>query len=226
MPDTFWDTPPIVLNPRHPARATVLWLHGLGADGEDFVGVAESLQLADDLSVRHILPHAPRRPVTVNQGLMMRAWYDIALDGPRWVPNDDDLRQSVQAVNLLIDQEIAQGISPEKIFIAGFSQGGAVALTAGTRYASPLGGILALSTYLPLPHELLPPPQSNPRNPDIFMGHGVSDPVIPYARGEASRQSLMNQGYAVEWHSYPMAHSVCLDEIHDMAQWFGARLSK
>lgn len=218
---SFWDHPPLYLEPSgQPAKACIIWLHGLGANGEDFAPVAEALALP---YVRHILPHAPQRPVTHNQGRIMRAWYDIALDGEKWLPNDQDLLCSAQAVVRLINTQQAQGIAPEYLFVAGFSQGGAVALAATTRYPSQLGGVLALSTYLPLPDEL-PDAASKPHALPIFMAHGKQDPVIEWCRGDQSRRHLEQHGYSVTWHSYPMAHSVCLDEMHDMAQWLGSRL--
>ncbi len=214
----FWDRNPIILEPAIPASALVIWLHGLGADGEDFVTVANSLGLRD---VRHILPHAPHRPITVNQGMIMRAWYDIALEGTHWIPSDRDLLDSVAAVDQLIAQQ-ATGLRADKIFLAGFSQGGAVALAAATRHTPHIGGVLALSTYLPLPDQLPPP---NTSKLPIFMAHGREDPVIEYSRAEHSREILEAAGYPVSWHEYPMPHSVCPEEIRDMAHWLRQQLN-
>lgn len=218
LPDRFWDHSPLVLEPTTPVKALIIWLHGLGADGDDFAAVAESLELE---GVRHLLPYAPRRPVTVNQGMIMRAWYDIALEGSRWLPNDEELLVSVQAVNHLVDQQLATGLRANKIFLAGFSQGGAVALATGTRHASHLGGVLALSTYLPLIEQL--PTAHSPALP-IFMAHGRQDPVIDRSHAQRSHQILEAAGYPVTWHEYPIPHSVCLEEIHDMAHWLKPRL--
>jgi phospholipase/carboxylesterase len=223
--DRFWDSPPVVLEPKVPARAALFWLHGLGADGNDFVAVAETLARTHP-AIRHILPHAPRRPLTLNQGMVMRAWYDIALEGERWVPNDDDLLISCAAIQHLIENEVQRGLPARNIFIAGFSQGGAIALTTGTRMPVSLGGILALSTYLPLSHELAQ--RSHPANRalPIFMAHGTQDPVIPWTQGNRSRQFLERAGYPVTWHSYPMPHSVCEEEIRDMTAWLAPHLTE
>ncbi len=213
-PGTFWDQAPIVLEPSGiPASACVVWLHGLGADGQDFVPVAQAMA---SNGVRHILPHAPRRPVTLNQGMVMRAWYDIALDGTRWIPNDDDLLASSRAVADILRAQMAQGMDPWRLFLAGFSQGGAVALACATHEFQQLGGVLALSTYLPMPDTL--PSAGTPPLP-IFMAHGTDDGVISWERGQRSQLTLQQAGYPVTWHSYPMAHSVCLEEIQDMTDW-------
>ena len=198
---------PIILqtgkNPQH----SIIWLHGLGADGQDFVPIAEELKLP--VAVRYIFPHAPMRPVTINGGFVMRAWYDITGQNMAAQQDAAGIRASQALVETLIAREAAHGIAPQNIFLAGFSQGGAIALHTALRQDAPLGGVLALSTYLPLaetaPREIL---EQSRRTP-VFMAHGLGDQVIPYSMGANSRESLQGLGYAVEWHEYAMQHSVC-----------------
>jgi phospholipase/carboxylesterase len=199
-------------------NAAVIWLHGLGADGHDFEPVVPELQLPARLAVRFVFPHAPIRPVTLNQGLRMRAWYDIAqLGGGR--EDDAGIRSSQHSLEELIEREGARGIAPRRVVLAGFSQGGAIALQTGLRYRERLAGILALSTYLPLAATVAT--ERNTAHPDmpIFMAHGIHDPMIPLERAERSREALEKLGYPIEWHTYPMPHSVCLQEISDIAAW-------
>jgi phospholipase/carboxylesterase len=195
----------------------------LGADGEDFVPIAGELKLP--VAVRYIFPHAPQRPVTINGGLVMRAWYDIA--GPSIAAQQDaaGIRASQIAVEALIAQEIARGISPGNLFLAGFSQGGAIALHTALRQTAPLGGVLALSTYLPLADSAVREVLASTRATPIFMAHGRSDPVIPYALGAFSRDALLEFGYAVEWHEYAMQHSVCEEELRDIEAWLTRQMS-
>jgi phospholipase/carboxylesterase len=214
--------PPTVLQTGKNPQYSIIWLHGLGADGQDFVPIADELQLS--IAVRYIFPHAPMRPVTINGGFVMRAWYDIA--GQRMDAQQDaaGIRASQSLMQALIAQEVAHGIVPRNIFLAGFSQGGAIALHTALRQTVPLGGVLALSTYLPLaesaPIELLEQTKATP----IFMAHGRSDPVIPYTLGVASRDSLLKFGYQVEWHEYAMQHSVCEEELRDIAAWLSLQI--
>jgi len=194
--------------------ASIIWLHGLGADGHDFEPIVPELKLAKPL--RFVFPHAPVRPVTINQGMRMRAWYDILQFGGG--PEDDaGIRASQGLVEELIAKEKKKGLPAEKIVMAGFSQGGAIALQAALRYPERLAGVLALSTYLPqaasLQSERSPANQGIP----IFMAHGSYDDIIPLRRAEESRKLLEAAGYPVEWHEYPMPHSVCAEEIADMA---------
>lgn len=202
--------------------AAVIWMHGLGADGNDFVPVVQELDLAGAPVIRFVFPHAPMRPVTINNGYVMRAWYDVSfgdLEGKRRQADEGGLRASQAAVNALIEREISRGISSNSIVLAGFSQGGAVALQAGLRYPQPLAAIIALSTYLPLAESLpLEAASANAAIP-VFMAHGTHDPVIPYAMGSGSQQLLEKMGYRVEWHDYAMQHSVCLEEIRDIGAW-------
>ena len=202
--------------------ATVIWMHGLGADGNDFAPMVPELRLSSAPAIRFMFPHAPMIPVTINNGYVMRAWYDISygdLEGKSRQADEKGVRASQAEIEKLIAREVARGIRANKIVIAGFSQGGAIALHTGLRHAAPLAGIMALSTYLPAPHTL--PAEAAPANRDIalFYAHGSDDQVIPIAMAETSRQTLSAAGYAVDWHEYPMQHSVCLEEIRDISAW-------
>ena len=202
--------------------ATVIWMHGLGADGNDFAPIVPELRLGSAPAIRFVFPHAPMIPVTINNGYVMRAWYDISygdLEGKSRQADEKGVRASQAEIEKLIAREVARGIRANKIVIAGFSQGGAIALHTGLRHAAPLAGIMALSTYLPAPHTL--PAEAAPANRDIalFYAHGSDDQVIPIAMAETSRQTLSAAGYAVDWHEYPMQHSVCLEEIRDISAW-------
>jgi phospholipase/carboxylesterase len=212
----------IILQTGKQAQHSIIWLHGLGADGQDFVPIADELKLP--VAVRYIFPHAPMRPVTINGGFVMRAWYDIASQSMDAQQDTAGIRASQSLVDILIAQEVAHGIAPHNIFLAGFSQGGAIALHTALRQTAPLGGVLALSSYLPLaetaPRELLEQTKSTP----VFMAHGRSDPIVPYALGVASRDALLKFGYAVEWHEYAMQHSVCGEELGDIAAWLGQKI--
>ena len=202
--------------------ATVIWMHGLGADGNDFAPMVPELRLGSAPAIRFVFPHAPMIPVTINNGYVMRAWYDVSygdLEGKSRQADEKGVRASQAEIEKLIVREVARGIRANKIVIAGFSQGGAIALHTGLRHAAPLAGIMALSTYLPAPHTL--PAEAAAANRDIalFYAHGSDDQVIPIAMAETSRQTLSAAGYAVDWHEYPMQHSVCLEEIRDISAW-------
>ena len=209
----------LVHEPREPATASIIVLHGLGADGNDFVPIAGELDLAAVGPVRFVFPHAPIMPVTINNGYRMRAWYDIL--GTDLVRREDEagLRRSQAAVAALIDHEREAGIPAGRIVLMGFSQGCAMTLLTGLRYPHRLAGLAGLSGYLPLIDML--DAEAAPANRDvpIFLAHGTQDPVVPIARGAASRDRLQAAGYPVEWHSYPMPHSVCPDEIADLNDW-------
>jgi phospholipase/carboxylesterase len=214
----------VVLTPAAPPTASVIWLHGLGADGYDFVPIVNELRLPPALAVRFIFPHARPRPVTINNGFVMRAWYDILGFGPGRPEDAAGIRESQQEVQQYIEREVAAGIAPQKIVIAGFSQGGAIALQTGLRHPQRLAGVMALSTYLPLRESLAAEAAPANRDVPILMCHGLHDPVVPFALGQASCDLLQAQGYRVEWRSYPMEHQVCLEEIVDISSWLAARL--
>ncbi len=197
----------------------VIWLHGLGADGHDFEPVAPQLGFTNDPSVRFIFPHAPVRPITINGGMEMRGWYDIK--GMNFNRQEDraGLEDSMQIVQSLIEQENARGIPTRQIFLAGFSQGGAIALFTGLRHAERLAGIIALSTYLPDAATSESERHSANQNTPIFMAHGSRDPVIPIALAEQSRELLEQMDYSLQWHSYLMEHSVNMEEIRHIARF-------
>ncbi|HXU90181.1 MAG TPA: dienelactone hydrolase family protein [Methylomirabilota bacterium] len=199
--------------------ATVIWLHGLGADGYDFEPIVPELGLPDTLPVRFVFPHAPMRPVTINGGAVMRAWYDIvSLEGVRR-EDDAGVRASQESVEALIASERARGVPASRLVLAGFSQGGAIALQTGLRHADRLAGIMALSTYLPLASTLTAEASAANREVPIFMAHGRDDSLIPIERAAISRDVLRKAGYKVEWQDYAMQHAVCREEIDDVAGW-------
>jgi len=214
----------VVLEPATKADAAVIWLHGLGADGYDFVPIVDELRLPPTLAVRFIFPHARPRPVTINNGFVMRAWYDITGLGPDRKEDDAGIRESAGVVNGYIEQQNARGVATERIVIAGFSQGGAIALQASLRYPERLGGVMALSTYLPLRESVAAEASRANEDLPILMCHGLRDPMIAAAIGKASRDQLVSLGYTVEWQSYPMEHQVCMEEVHDISRWLQARL--
>jgi phospholipase/carboxylesterase len=203
--------------------ASVIWLHGLGADGHDFEPVVPELRLPPSLRLRFVFPHAPERPVTLNMGMRMRAWYDILQLGGG-AEDEAGVRASQGRVEVLIERERSRGVAARRIVLAGFSQGGAIALHTGLRHGQRLAGILALSTYLPLAGKLQAEHSEANRDVPIFMAHGEFDDIIPIARAQQSRQALAAQGCAPQWHSYPMPHSVCGEEIADIAAWLAGNL--
>jgi phospholipase/carboxylesterase len=202
--------------------AAVIWLHGLGADGNDFAPIVPELRLAGAPAIRFVFPHAPMMPVTINNGYVMRAWYDVSfgdLEGTTRRVDETGVRASQARVNQLIEREIARGVAARHIVIAGFSQGGAIALQTGLRYPQRIAGIMALSTYLPLADRLAAEASAANRDVPIFYTHGTHDPVIPLAMATASHEKLLAAGYAVEWHEYPMQHSVCAEEVAAISAW-------
>jgi len=205
--------------PRH----SIIWLHGLGADGQDFVPVVDELELP--AAVRYIFPHAPQRPVTINGGFVMRAWYDIATQDIDARQDAAGIRASQAEIEALIAREVERGIAPQNIYLAGFSQGGAIALHTGLRQQTPLGGVLALSAYLPLADTVVGEARAEALGTPIFMAHGRSDQVVPYALGNASRKALQELGCEVEWHEYAMPHSVCPEELLDIQHWLTKLIS-
>jgi phospholipase/carboxylesterase len=194
-------------------EGTVIVLHGLGADGWDFVPIVRELDLPEDVALRFIFPHAPVRPVTVNNGMEMPAWYDIAMSDISRVPDEEGIRDSQGEVEAIIARERERGMEARRIVLAGFSQGGAIALHTGLRRNEALGGIVALSTYLALEDSLAREATRGSRSTPILMAHGTQDPIVPFQLAEASAATLRAQGYDIEWHAYPMAHSVCPEEI-------------
>lgn len=202
----------------HPTH-TILWMHGLGADGNDFVPIVRELELPPSSRIRFVFPQAPMRPVSINGGFVMRAWYDVTSSNLSRHEDATSLRDSQRAIEALIEREKRNGIAPERIVLAGFSQGGAMALQTGLRHPEKLAGIMALSCYLPLAPTLAA--EAHPANSttSIFMAHGSHDSVIPMALAAAARQQLLESGYAVEWHEYPMAHAVCTEEIASIGEW-------
>ncbi len=209
----------IILEPTTTADASVIWLHGLGADGHDFEPIVPELQLPADHRVRFIFPHAPIRPITINGGMEMRAWYDIAMNGLERQVDEAGIRHSAAAVVALVDQEIESGIESQRIVLAGFSQGGVIALHLGLRYPHRLAGILALSTYLALPETLDSEADPAQQKLPIFVGHGTQDPMVPETHGSRGAQTLERAGYLVEYKTYPMQHSVSATEIQDVSVW-------
>jgi len=199
-----------------PANASVIWLHGLGADGHDFESIVPELNLAKHLNVRFVFPHAPHMPVTINGGFAMPAWYDIRADNIEGRQDQSGIHQSAKAIQALIEREKERGIPAHRIILAGFSQGGAMALYVGIRQHQALAGMLGLSCYTLLPDEARQHPK--PNSP-IMLAHGIDDEIVPLALGQSSHQYLTAQGFAVHWQTYPMTHSVCPAEIQHIGAW-------
>lgn len=217
MSDTVLET--IDIEPANPARACVIWLHGLGADGHDFEPIVPQLRLPAEPPVRFVFPNAPTRPVTINSGMIMRAWYDVlGIDLPQ---REDEygIYNSERLIQELIRREQGRGIPSERIVLAGFSQGGAMALHTGLRYPERLGGIMALSCYVPLARRL--DDERHPVNVElpIFIAHGRHDGVIPLVYGRAAYEQTHSLGYRSEWREYNMAHEVCWEEVKDIGRW-------
>lgn len=199
--------------------SAIIWLHGLGADGNDFAPIVAELKLPESLAIRFIFPHAPVRPISINQGLEMPGWYDITSND---IVNGEDeagIRETSDIIAEICQQQENFGITSDRIIIAGFSQGGAIALHCGLRYPRPLAGIMALSTYLPLPSALAQEASDDNRQVDIFMAHGTQDTVVATKFGHQSYQQIKTAGYAAHWHEYVMPHSVCAEEIGDIGLW-------
>jgi len=213
------DELPVVMETGLQPVATVIWLHGLGADGHDFEPIVPELRLPDDLPVRFVFPHAPYRRVTVNGGYEMRAWYDLALDSSGLRQNAADIRESEAAVRDLLAAEIRRGMLPRRIVLAGFSQGAAMAVHTGLRFEHRLAGILALSMPIPLADRIPTEINDNNRTTPIFLAHGDDDQVVPYGMGEFGRNVLEKVGLTVTWHRYAVGHSVCHEEIEDIRNW-------
>lgn len=218
--------PAIEIETRPNPTYAVIWLHGLGADGNDFVSIVPELGLPQEVGVRFVFPHAPRRPITINGGYVMRGWYDIeALDGNRRA-DEAGILESAAAVRKLIERENERGIPTSRIVLAGFSQGGAMAYTVGLSHAESLAGIVALSAYIPAPALLEKNLAAANRATPLFAAHGTEDDILPVALGEQARATLAKLGFTIEWHTYPMPHSVCLPEILALGAWLRARLAQ
>ena len=205
---------------------SVIWLHGLGADGNDFVPIVPELLRPEWPAIRFVFPHAPVRAVTINGGARMRAWYDIRDMDLSNRADAEGVDQSIAQVAALIAREGERGVPPARVFLAGFSQGGAIALAAGIRRREPLAGLIALSTYLPLGAATLQPLTAQARTQPIFMAHGLHDPVVPYTGGKRSRDALRDAGFDVDWHAWPMAHQVCAEEIGALSAWMSRRFAQ
>ena len=217
--------PYIETNPVSEIKATVIWLHGLGDSGHGFAPIVPELRLHDALGVRFVFPHAPERPVTINGGMRMRAWYDIkSMDFDKRA-DLTGVRESAEQVEQLIEAEISNGVPPEKIILAGFSQGGVIALHLGPRFSKSLGGIMGLSTYMCQPELLAGEAHPANQQTPVFMAHGEMDDVVPIAMGKAAYDTLTANQYNVSWQSYRMKHNLNMDEINAISQWLQARLA-
>ena len=208
----------IELNPGQAPRATVIVLHGLGADGTDFLPMADELKLAAVGPVRFVFPRAGVRPVTINGGHAMRAWYDILVADLVRREDEGGLRESILLIHALLDAEVARGVPAHRIVLAGFSQGCAITLGAGLRYPQRLAGLAGLSGYLPLA-DMTTAEHASQHELPIFLAHGRNDGIVPLARGTAARDAIEKLGHPVEWHDYPMEHSVCIEEVKALNQW-------
>lgn len=209
---------PVVIEPQGEVEKAVIWLHGLGADGHDFEGVVPHLGLPPQQGIRFIFPHAPISPVTINGGMQMHSWYDIRTPDLMNDVDEAGIRASCEQIFELIDHQIKQGISVENIVVAGFSQGGLIALNVALNGQYNLAGVMAMSTYCPMAERF-----NQHIDMPILMIHGEHDPVVPFAVGQQSRAALEKSGYQVEWHSYPMEHAVCAEELLQIGKWLQAR---
>lgn len=211
--------PSIEIYPSLPAKGSVIWMHGLGADGNDFTSIVPELNSLTSLPLRFIFPHAPLRPITLNQGYVMRAWFDVSSLRFKGDIDHRGIDESVKLIETLIEKERKAGIPAEKIILAGFSQGAMMALVTTLRYPDRLGGVLALSGCLPFEQELDKESNNSHKSIPIFLAHGTEDLVVPYALDVETCELLKKYDYSVEWHSYQMGHSVCDEEIKDIGNW-------
>lgn len=209
----------LIIEPKKTANASIIWMHGLGANAHDFEDIVPQLALDPNIHARFIFPDAPKRPITINAGMVMPAWYDIFHLDRMEREDEQGISASQASITQLIDHEIEKGIASTSIILAGFSQGGAMALHTALRYPHRLAGILALSCYLPLAQSLNTQAHTANQGLEIFMAHGQNDPVLPMILAQMSQQHLSQAGYSIAWHSYPMEHQVCLEEINDIGHW-------
>ena len=220
--------PAEIIETRPSPTASVIWLHGLGADGHDFVPIVKEvlprLTLPEEMGIRFIFPHAPKQAVTINGGYVMRAWYDVISPDLRQRQDRDGIIGSQHHIVQLIEHEIAHGIPSQRIVLAGFSQGGAIALYTALRFPQPLGGVMALSTYVPLAESTEQERSAQNQGIAVMMAHGEHDPLIPLQAAVESRDLLQQLGYRVTWHTYPMEHSVCGEEVADIGGWLSGVL--
>jgi phospholipase/carboxylesterase len=210
--------PAIEIETKPKPSHAVIWLHGLGADGNDFVPVVKELKLPP-LGIRFVFPHAPMRPVTINGGFVMRAWYDIAYQELAFKEDERGLRESQKLIEELIVRENTRGIPSSRIVLAGFSQGGVMTFQTGLRQSKPLAGLMALSSYVPMSPMIEVERNAASNSVPVFMGHGITDNIVPLALGKMSRDTLTKLGYKVDWHQYTMPHSVCAEELADIGVW-------
>jgi len=216
----------VVIEPEGKADSSVILMHGLGADGFDFQTLVPELRLPPEPSIRWVFPHAPLRPVTINGGFRMRAWYDIVAIDPSVPEDESGIRESANAIGDLIQTEKKDGIKAQRIVIAGFSQGGAMALFTALRWPERLAGLAAMSCYLPLPDTLAAEAHPSSSTLPVFMAHGTLDPVVPLELGETARDRLRASGYGVSWHTYEMEHGLCMQEVADLREWLLGVLSR
>jgi phospholipase/carboxylesterase len=205
---------------------SVVWLHGLGADGHDFAPIVPQLVAPGWPPLRFVFPHAPVRAVTINNGVRMRAWYDIVDFDLANRADETGVEESLVQVEALVANEVSRGIPRRRVFLAGFSQGGAIALAAALRQAQPLAGVVALSTYMPVPGKARAQLVDGAAAQPLFMAHGRQDPVVPFAAGQASAALMRELGFDVEWHDYPMGHSASAEEVHDLRGWMARQLAR
>jgi len=204
---------------------SIVWLHGLGADGNDFAPIVPELLRRGWPSLRFVFPHAPVRPVTINNRVPMRAWYDIVDIALDTRADEGGVAESIVQVEALVAREVERGVPRSRVVLAGFSQGGAVTLATGLRSAEPLAGLVALSAYVPSAHKARDALVAGAGRQPVFMGHGSQDPVVPFQAGEQAASLLRELGFQVDWHAYPMPHSVCAEEIRDLGDWLSQRFA-
>jgi phospholipase/carboxylesterase len=216
--------PYVEVNPTSQAKATVIWLHGLGDSGNGFAPIVPDLKLPDELGIRFVFPHAPMRPVTINNGMTMRAWYDITSLDFNNRADSQGVKESSALVADLIEKEIAKGIPANKIVLVGFSQGGVIALNLGTRFEKSLAGVMSMSSYMSESEKLNDEAHSANKNTPFFVAHGTHDDVVPVFMGNTAFKVLESNGYQATWHEYAMQHNVCMQQLNDISSWLKEKL--